>query len=126
MPLDYNDWIKRAINSLYLAKVDKTENIVFEDLCFHAQQAVEKGLKAILIKNNVEPPRTHNLIFLLNQVSKIQDIPEKAASIINLEEYSVLTRYPGDYQPIGEDEYKASVRTAEEALGWIVESLENE
>ncbi len=126
MPLDYNDWIKRAINSLYLAKVDKTENIVFEDLCFHAQQAVEKGLKAILIKNNVEPPRTHNLIFLLNQVSKIQNIPEKAASIINLEEYSILTRYPGDYQSIGEDEYKASVRIAEEALGWIIKSLENE
>ncbi len=58
MPLDYKVWIKRAISSLHLAKVRKTREIEYEDLCFHLQQAVEKGLKAILVKNSIEPPRT--------------------------------------------------------------------
>ena len=34
-------------------------------LGFHAQQAVEKGLKAILSLRGVEFPRTHNLSMLL-------------------------------------------------------------
>ena len=53
---DYKIWIKRAYNSLALAKVDKTEEICYEDLCYNAQQAVEKGLnkrvKLIIISSD--------------------------------------------------------------------------
>ena len=41
---EYQIWIKRAHNSLALAKVKKTDEICYEDLCYNAQQAVEKGL----------------------------------------------------------------------------------
>ena len=34
-------------------------------ICFHAQQGVEKYLKAFLIVHSTEPPKTHNLAKLL-------------------------------------------------------------
>lgn len=34
---------------------------LLEPACFHAQQTVEKALKAILIFREQRPPRTHNL-----------------------------------------------------------------
>jgi len=43
------EWIKRAKSNLARAKQPKTDEIFWEDLCFDAQQAAEKSLKAILI-----------------------------------------------------------------------------
>ena len=34
-------------------------------ICFHAQQAVEKFLKAFLVFHNIDFPKTHDLDFLL-------------------------------------------------------------
>jgi HEPN domain-containing protein len=33
-------------------------------VCYHAQQAVEKALKALLVEKEVPPPRTHNVLDL--------------------------------------------------------------
>ena len=33
-------------------------------VCWHSQQAAEKALKAALIVNGIESPRTHNLVVL--------------------------------------------------------------
>lgn len=40
-------------------------------ICFHAQQAVEKYLKAFLIYHDVDFPRTHDVDFLLLECVKI-------------------------------------------------------
>ncbi|GAI08445.1 unnamed protein product, partial [marine sediment metagenome] len=53
------NWLKRARSSLERAKMGKvSQGILYEDLCFDAQQAVEKSLKAILIKLNQSFPKT--------------------------------------------------------------------
>jgi HEPN domain-containing protein len=57
----YEEWMKRARSSLELAKFSDNELVYYEDLCFQAQQAAEKGLKALLIFYGVEPEKTHNL-----------------------------------------------------------------
>ena len=42
------NWLKRARSSLERTKIGKvSQGILYEDLCFDAQQAVEKSLKAI-------------------------------------------------------------------------------
>ncbi len=42
------NWLKRARSNLERAKIGKVSpGILYEDLCFDAQQAVEKSLKAI-------------------------------------------------------------------------------
>ena len=41
------DWLVRAKGVLALAEVPLPEGAFYEDLCFHAQQAAEKALKAV-------------------------------------------------------------------------------
>mgnify|MGYP000307964815 CR=1 FL=1 len=40
-------------------------------ICFHAQQAVEKYLKAFLILHDIDFPRTHDVDYLLLECRKI-------------------------------------------------------
>ena len=37
-------------------------------VCLHSQQAVEKGLKALLLEKGERPPHTHDILDLLNRV----------------------------------------------------------
>jgi len=46
---DYKSWLDRAKSSLAISKIKADENIFYEDLCFQAQQAVEKALKGLLV-----------------------------------------------------------------------------
>ena len=52
-----NNWMARAKSNLNLAKINpSTKNIFLEDLCFNAQQSVEKALKAFYIELNIVSP----------------------------------------------------------------------
>jgi HEPN domain-containing protein len=42
-------WLQRARSNLAIAKTGKREDVLLEDLCFEAQHAAEKALKALLI-----------------------------------------------------------------------------
>ena len=118
MVSNYKLWMDRAISSLKLASVKKEEGIYYEDLCFQAQQAVEKALKALLIKKGQEPERTHNLIVLLQKVMQFYKVPEDVKDLIILNDYAVQTRYPGDYTPIDEEEYREAIRIATKTIEW--------
>jgi HEPN domain-containing protein len=49
-PDDPKEWLNRAYSNLSQAKGGiNLSNVYLEDLCFQAQQAVEKALKAVLI-----------------------------------------------------------------------------
>jgi HEPN domain-containing protein len=66
-------------------------------VAFHCQQAVEKYLKAFLVRYQVEFPKIHNLRQLLDLVSKVA--PEIARSLdhcVVLTPYGADIRYPGD------------------------------
>ncbi|HKK65014.1 MAG TPA: HEPN domain-containing protein [Clostridia bacterium] len=116
---EYKDWLKRARSAFDLSRIDKGKNIVYEDLCFQAQQAAEKALKALYIYYQFEPPRTHNLVVLLNGIREKAHIPEQLSEIVELNDYAVQTRYPGDYTPIERGEYERAVELAERALQWV-------
>jgi HEPN domain-containing protein len=45
----YESWINRVKSSYELSKAAISDDIYFEDLCYQAQQAVEKALKGLLI-----------------------------------------------------------------------------
>ncbi|MFQ6036180.1 MAG: HEPN domain-containing protein [Sedimentisphaerales bacterium] len=91
---------------------------MFEGLCFHAQQAAEKALKAVLIAKGVAPPKTHNIRTLLDLLP--QDIipPPEVEDAASLTDYDVISRYPGDFEPVDEEEYKQAVRLAETIVFW--------
>lgn len=41
------DWLARAKGDLAMARAPLPEGAFYDDLCFHAQQAAEKALKAV-------------------------------------------------------------------------------
>ncbi|WP_456427531.1 HEPN domain-containing protein [Rhodocaloribacter sp.] len=56
------DWLRYARSDLALARVEPPAGVLTEMLCFHAQQAAEKALKALLIpvlKNDCAYYRSH-------------------------------------------------------------------
>lgn len=119
MVSNYKLWLDRAISSLKLASVKKETGIYYEDLCFQAQQAVEKALKALLIKKGQEPARTHNLVILLQQVMQFYKVPNEIKDLIILNDYAVQTRYPGDYTPIEKEEYLEAIKIATKTVEWV-------
>ncbi len=46
------DWLARAKGDLALALAPLPEGAFYEDLCFHAQQAAEKAVKAVYQSTN--------------------------------------------------------------------------
>ena len=116
---DFKSCFDRAKSSLAISKNKYDENIFYEDLCFQAQQAVEKALKGLLIFFNVEPERTHNLVLLIKELSKYITIPIEINETVIFNDYAVQTRYPGNYTPIDEEEYKNAIKIAENCVNWI-------
>lgn len=62
LPASPEAWIIHARSDLTLAQIGRdNSNVLHEQICFHAQQAVEKSLKAILLFYKVDFPLTHDL-----------------------------------------------------------------
>jgi HEPN domain-containing protein len=124
MPNDYTTWMDRARSSLVISKTRYNENVFYEDLCFQAQQAVEKALKALLIFHKVDPEKTHNLVALIKELSKYIAVPDEINETAILNDYAVQTRYPGGYTPIEEEEYNNAILIAEKCINWIEKKIE--
>jgi len=65
-----------------------------DTLGFHAQQAAEKLLKAVLTSRNVDYPRTHNLGVLVELLaSNGIELPAELADIDRLTPFGTVFRY---------------------------------
>jgi HEPN domain-containing protein len=90
---------------------------------FHCQQAVEKCLKAFLVLHDIEPPRSHDLLYLKTKCQSMERPPEIDDTILSrLNFYAVEHRYPGeidlDESEVFSDLEKTSL-LVEELLGYI-------
>lgn len=65
-------------------------------VCFHAQQCIEKLLKAILLEHATTPPRSHDLTLLASMV-RDRGVQHHASDddLILLQPGAVDYRYPG-------------------------------
>lgn len=112
-------WLSRAKSNLELARLHPAHGVWLEDLCFNAQQAAEKALKAVLIHRKLPFRYVHDLQELMTTLlqSGVQ-IPEDVQTSAILTHYAVAARYPGDDEPVTEDEYREAVRLAESVVSW--------
>ncbi len=113
------EWIQKAEGDFKTAKreIKVTENPNYDAVCFHAQQCIEKLIKAAHIQHNIIPPKTHDLIYLYNQFEQIcKDCKLEIEDLRFLTRAAVDFRYPGDF---------ADREEAEEAMA-ICERLRTE
>lgn len=117
------EWLRFARSDMGIVNGPVGPEVLLQTRCFHAQQVVEKCLKAVLLEQDLVFPRTHNL-----QVLRAL-LPETLAALPALEEaaalsvYAVAPRYPGEFEPVSDEEFAEVRRLAEAVLAWATELL---
>ena len=118
VPGSAEDWLRYAKSDLELARIEKPEGVLLENLCFHAQQAAEKTLKAVLIFLEIDFPRTHNIRTLLDLLPEGVDVPQEVEESAILTDYAVESRYPMNSEPVDDEEYRQVIGLAETVVDW--------
>jgi HEPN domain-containing protein len=119
-PEDPREWLRRARSNLARASQGQVApDVLFEDPCFDAQQAVEKALKALLVLKGVQVPRTHSISELITLLAELGfDIPVDVKEASALTDYAVAARYPGPSEPVLVEDYEKAVATARAVVSW--------
>jgi HEPN domain-containing protein len=112
------DWLRNARSDLALARLRKTRSVLYEHLCFHAQQAAEKAIKAVLLAQGVTFPRTHDLAYLMDSLPPTLSIPPGLIDLPALTKYAVQQRYPGDAPTVTSAQRQHALHMAEQAVAW--------
>lgn len=127
MKRETEEWINIAEEDLQSAE-HLLEASLFRMVCYHAQQTVEKILKAILTEHEIEFSRTHNILDLRNAAKVMgQEVPLADEEAIFLNSiYRV--RYPAalGLLPAGEPTKEDAERALHIARGmreWLREGL---
>ena len=112
-------WLEFAEDDLVLARSVLGQARLGRLICYHAQQAAEKALKAYVADlTNTPVPRTHNLLALSQLIREMggRDAPEWAVEVLN--EYGTMPRYPPAALPSPEAATRA-VGLAEDVLSFV-------
>lgn len=112
----HKQWLIYAEDDLRFAEVGLKENF-YTQVCFHAQQTIEKCLKGTLIALNRTYPKSHNLLELAKRLPELP-LKDYYESLIIIDGYYIPIRYP-DATPGGKpsgapdkDEASAALDTA--------------
>jgi len=65
-----DSWIKDAEDELESAVILYGHE-KYRGACYHAQQSVEKGLKALILEKGKRPARIHDIVELFNKIAKL-------------------------------------------------------
>jgi HEPN domain-containing protein len=91
-----------------------------EIIAFHCQQAVKKYLKALLVRYQIEFPKTHDIAKLLDRVATVNaNMAESLRDADALTPFGVEVRYPSEAPellPGGETETIDMARRVKDAV----------
>ncbi len=85
-------WLIFAYDDLRAARAVFDKQL-HNQACFHAQQCVEKSLKAVLAFEGAGVPRTHSISELMRTVSSAA-FSVRHADLVSMDDYYIATRYP--------------------------------
>jgi HEPN domain-containing protein len=91
-------WLEKAAADLDAAEQLCTQGGRFREIiAFHCQQAAEKYLKALLVRHQIEFPKTHDIAKLLDRVAAVNaSIAESLRDADVLTPFGVEVRYPSE------------------------------
>lgn len=103
---NYTAWLAKAENDFLNVENNlRASRVPWDTVCFHAQQAAEKLLKAFLVFRGETPTRTHDLVALLAKCVELErDLETLEEDCRRLTVYAVGSRYPDDlFEPTEQD-----------------------
>ncbi len=118
-------WLAKARNDLL--NVDnnlQAEEIPFDTICFHCQQAAEKLLKAFLVASGQPYPVSHDLLLLLEKILPFNNDAETLRNELSiLMPYAVEIRYPDDWHMPSLYDAKEARDAADKVHLWLKRAL---
>lgn len=95
MKLISGDWLKSARSDLLTMEALLGRDELTAVVAFHAQQCVEKALKALIEEYELGGIKSHDLITLNEIVLKVWDIGMDEDTLALLNKLYIDSRYPG-------------------------------
>lgn len=112
-PSDAKVWINYSESDLRAANtLLKSKEFFPLQVCFLSQQCAEKAIKAILIFEEVNFPKIHDLDRLRDLIPKGWKVKEQFQDLAELTIWAVESRYPGDMPDVTEQEARETLRLA--------------
>jgi HEPN domain-containing protein len=99
MKAETKEWVAKAEGDFHdaLRGIRARKNPNFDGVCFHAEQCIEKYLKARLVEAGIVFPKTHDLSKILDLASPLEPLWETWRSDLDLlTSFAVEYRYPGE------------------------------
>jgi len=123
--LRVRQWVQSAENDLRTAghMLTLEKDCPFDVVCFHAQQCAEKYIKAFLVNQSIDFPKTHDLVILLRLAVQGAPLAIPLEDLQPLNRYAIEARYPGDWEPISRSEAEEAVAVAQRIRGEIRDRL---
>lgn len=91
-------WLEKAESDMTAATdLYRLRTKALDAICYHCQQTAEKYIKAVMVANSMDVPRTHNLprlIGLLAAVARMDETRRREAAWLS--EFAVEIRYPSE------------------------------
>jgi HEPN domain-containing protein len=116
-------WLNTAQADLVHARGPLRRGGRYEFLCFHAQQAAEKALKAVLILRAVAFARTHDLVRLADLLPQGTTFLVPISELAKLAPFAVAFRYPADMEPVTRNEHRHLLAIARDVVRWAAREI---
>jgi HEPN domain-containing protein len=116
-----NQWLAKSEEDLLVSGlILGAEMTSYDTAGFHAQQAAEKALKALLIRHQVDFRHTHEIRELLALAEPVAPgIHGHLAAADTLTPYAVSARYPGRQPPLDRAEAISQVEVARAVVAHV-------
>ncbi len=122
---NFAGWVSKAEHDLLNIRNNlAASDVPWDTVCFHAQQAAEKFLKAFLIYQGRELSRTHDLVALLAQCAEIdRQLAALETDCHKLTSFGIASRYPDDLYEPNEADARQMVEAAHRVRSALLDRL---
>jgi HEPN domain-containing protein len=116
-----SQWLAKSEEDLFVSGlILNAEMTSYDTAGFHAQQAAEKALKALLVRHQVDFRHTHEIRELLALAEPVAPgIHAHLAAADTLTPYAVSARYPGRQPPLDKGEAVSQVEVARAVVAHV-------
>ncbi|MBR3731076.1 MAG: HEPN domain-containing protein [Spirochaetales bacterium] len=120
----FENWLEFAKDDLETAEILTSHYPIKANIiCWHCQQCVEKSLKAVLVKQETIPEKTHDLKRLCQLCSEYNpEFMEFMQSCAYLSVYAVVVRYPNEID-LSEEDAATAIKYTKEIYEYVEKML---
>lgn len=111
------EWFRYAVQDFVAAESALREgSFAPRHVCFLAQQAAEKAIKALLIQYRVEYPYTHDLDYLIGLLPLTATLGGSDIGLSRLTEWAIESRYPGAWSEANQHDAASALEQAQKVI----------